>query len=104
MYSVLVRFSVQPELVDEFIAVNTEFAAASVREETNTLAFELIQDENTPNMFYAHETYTDAKAFQAHMQGAVVQRYGPRLVPMIVGGIDDSIFIGKGFTITSSHT
>ena len=90
--------------MDEFIALNREFASASLHEEPGTLGFDVIQDETTPNHFYAHETYLDAAAFQAHMQGAVIKRYGPQIVPLIIGIIDDSIFLGKGFNITSAET
>jgi hypothetical protein len=38
------------------------------------------------------------------MQGAVIKRYGPRIVPLLIGKIDDSIFLGKGFNITSTET
>jgi quinol monooxygenase YgiN len=100
MYSVLAHVTVQPQHVDEFITLNREFASASVREEQGTLSFDVIQDETTPNHFYTHETYVDATAFQAHMQGAVIQRYGPQIVPLLIGIIDDSIFLGTGFNIT----
>ena len=100
MYSVLAHVTIQPQHVDEFIALNREFFGASVREEPGTLSFDVIQDETTPNHFYTHETYVDAAAFQAHMQGEVIKRYGPRIVPLLIGIIDDSIFLGKGFNIT----
>jgi autoinducer 2-degrading protein len=104
MYSILAHVTVQPQHVDEFIALNREFASASLREEPGTRDFAIIQDETTPNHFYAHETYVDAAAFHAHMQGAVIKRYGPRIVPLLIGIIDDSIFLGKGFNITSAET
>jgi (4S)-4-hydroxy-5-phosphonooxypentane-2,3-dione isomerase len=103
MYSVLVRVTVQPQHVEEFIALNRELASDSLREEPGTLGFDVIQDEHTPNQFYTHETYVDAAAFQAHMQGAVVKRYAPRIVPLIIGAIDDSIFLGRGFNITAAE-
>jgi quinol monooxygenase YgiN len=104
MYSVLAHVTIQPQHVDEFIALNREFANASLREELGTLGFDFIQDETIPNHFYTHETYVDVTAFQAHMQGAVIKRYGPRIVPLLIGKIDDSIFLGKGFNITSTET
>ena len=104
MYSVLAHVTVQPQHVDEFIALNREFASASVREEPGTLSYDVIQDENTANHFYVHETYVDAAAFQAHMQGAVVKRYVPRILALVSGTLDESIFLGKGFNITSDET
>jgi autoinducer 2-degrading protein len=104
MYSVLVQVTVQPQHVDEFIALNRELASESVREEPGTLGFDVIQDEKMSNHFFVHETYVDAAAFQVHMQGPIVKRYGPRIVPLISGTIDDSIFIGKGFNITPAES
>ena len=104
MYSILAHVTVQPQHVEEFIALNRELASASLREEPGTLGFAVIQDETIPNHFYAHETYVDAAAFHAHMQGAVIQRYGPRIVPLVIGTLDDSIFLGKGFNITPAES
>jgi autoinducer 2-degrading protein len=104
MYSVLVQVTVQPQHVDEFITLNRELAGESVREEPGTLGFDVIQDEKMANHFYTYESYVDAAAFQAHMQGPIVKRYGPRIVPLIIGAIDDSIFLGKGFNITPAET
>ena len=104
MYSVLVHVTIQPHHVDEFITLNREFASASLREEPGTRGFDVIQDETTPHHFYTHETYVDAAAFHAHMQGAVLTRYAPRIVPLISGTLDDSIFLGRGFNITPAET
>ena len=104
MYSVLVHITIQPQHVDEFISLNREFASASLREELGTRGFDVIQDETTPHHFYTHETYVDAAAFHAHMQGAVLTRYAPRIVPLISGTLDDSIFLGRGFNITPAET
>ena len=103
MYSVLAHVTIQPQHVDEFITLQRELASEYLREEAGTLRYDVIQDETTANHFYVHETYVDAAAFHAHMQGAVIKRYGPRIVPLIIGIIDDSIFLGKGFNITSTE-
>ena len=104
MYSVLVHVTIQPQHVDEFIALQRELASAYLREEAGTLSYDVIQDENTANHFYVHETYVDAAAFHAHMQGAVVTRYIPRILALVSGALDDSMFLGKGFNITSAET
>ena len=104
MYSVLVHVTIQPQHVDEFIGLNREFASASLREEPGTLGFDVIQDETTPNHFYTHETYVDAAAFQAHMQGAILTRSVPRILAMVSGTLDDSMFLGKGINIAPAET
>ena len=104
MYSVLAHVTIQPQHVDEFITLERELASAYLREEAGTLGYVVIQDEKTANHFYVHETYVDEVAFQAHMQGEVGKRYFPRIRALVSGTLDNSIFLGKGFNITSEET
>lgn len=104
MYSVLAHVTIHPQHVDEFIALHRQLASEYLRDEPGTLGFDVIQDEKMANHFFTHETYVDEAAFHAHMQGAIVQRYLPCLLPMISGTIDDSIFLGRGFNITPAQT
>ncbi|HEX9872056.1 MAG TPA: antibiotic biosynthesis monooxygenase [Candidatus Tectomicrobia bacterium] len=100
MYSILAHVTIQPQHVDEFITLHRELASEYLREEAGTLGFDVIQDEKMANHFFIHETYVDETAFHAHMHGAVVQRYLPRILALLSGPVDDSIFLGKGFNIT----
>ena len=100
MYSVLAHVTIHPQHVDEFITLHRQLASQYVRDEPGTLGFDVIQDEKAPNHFFTHETYVDEAAFHAHMHGAIAQRYLPRILPMISGTIDDSIFLGRGVNIT----
>ena len=104
MYSILAHVTIQPQHVDEFITLQRELASEYLREETGTLGYVVIQDENTANHFYVHETYVDAAAFQAHMQGAILTRSVPRILAMVSGTLDDSMFLGKGFNIAPTGT
>ena len=104
MYSILVHVTIQPQNVDEFITLTREHAREYLRDEPGTLGFDVIQDENAANHFFFHETYVDEAAFQAHMQGELGQRNFPRIVPLVSGKLDSSIFIGKGFNITPVKT
>ena len=104
MYSVLSHVTIQPQHVDEFITFVRELASESLREEAGTLGYDVIQDEATFNHFYVHETYVDAAAFQAHMHGAVLTRNVPRILALVSGTLDDSMFLGKGFNITPAKT
>ncbi len=100
MYSVLAHVTIQPQYVDEFITLNRQLVSEYLREEAGTLGFDVIQDEKMANHFFTHETYVDEAAFHAHMHGEIAQRNFPRILPMISGTIDDSIFLGKGFNLT----
>ena len=103
MYSVLSHVTIQPHHVDEIITLMRAHASESLREETGTLGFEVIQDEAMANHFYIHETYVDAAAFQAHMQGAIGQRNFPRIAALVSGPLDSSIFLGKGFNLAPAE-
>jgi quinol monooxygenase YgiN len=104
MYSILAHVTIQPQHVDEFITLQRELASAYLREEAGTLGYDVIQDETTANHFYVHETYVDEAAFQAHMHGAVLTRNVPRILALVSGTLDDSIFLGRGVNITPAAT
>jgi autoinducer 2-degrading protein len=104
MYSVLSHLTIQPQHVDEFIALIREHASESLRDEAGTLGFDVIQDEASFNHFYVHETYVDESAFQAHMQGAIGKRNFPRIAALVSGKLDSSIFLGKGFNMIPAET
>lgn len=101
MYSVLAHVTIHPQHVDEFITLNRQLASEYVRDEPGTLGFDVIQDEKAANHFFFHETYVDEAAFHAHMHGAIAQRNFPRILTLLAGPVDDSLFLGKGFNIAS---
>jgi len=104
MYSVLAHVTVQPQHVDEFIDLIRGHASASLRDEAGTLGFDVIQDEATPNHIYFHETYADEAACQAHLQGAILARNLPRIAALVVGNLDRSVTLAKGFNIAPAET
>lgn len=103
MYSVLSHLTIKPQHVDEFISLIREHAQASIRDEPGTLGFDVIQDETTPEHFFVHETYVDAAAFQAHMQGEIGKRNFPRIGALVSGKLDSSIFIGRGVNVAPAE-
>jgi (4S)-4-hydroxy-5-phosphonooxypentane-2,3-dione isomerase len=104
MYSVLAHVTVQPQHMDEFIDLIREHASASLRDEAGTLGFDVIQDEAAPNHIYFHETYADEEACTAHLQGAILARNLPRIAALVVGNLDRSVTLGKGFNIAPAGT
>ena len=101
MYHVLTRTDVPAASRDDYIAVMRKHASESLEIEPGTLTFDVIQDEENPNRFYAYECYTDQAAFQAHMQGEVVQRNGPQIMALIG---ENYAFLGTGSSITASES
>jgi quinol monooxygenase YgiN len=52
---------------------------------TGTLSFIFLVDEQDEDRYYAIEQYADRAAQQAHAQGAVIQRWAPKIVPLLAG-------------------
>jgi autoinducer 2-degrading protein len=69
MYQFLVSFTVQPEHRDDFVRVARKAASDSLANEPGSLRFEVIADEEKPDVFYLNELYADADAFNVHASG-----------------------------------
>jgi (4S)-4-hydroxy-5-phosphonooxypentane-2,3-dione isomerase len=69
MYQFLVSFTVQPEHRDDFIRAARKTAHDSLANEPGSRRFEVIADEENPDVFYLNEVYADVDAFNAHASG-----------------------------------
>jgi quinol monooxygenase YgiN len=69
MYQFLVSFTVQPEHRDDFIRAARQTARDSLAHESGSRRFEVIADEENPDVFYLNEVYADVDAFNAHAGG-----------------------------------
>ncbi|GLY50232.1 antibiotic biosynthesis monooxygenase [Lentzea sp. NBRC 102530] len=69
MYQFLVSFTVQPAHREDFVKVAKTTAEDSLANEPGSLRFEVIADEENPDLFYLNEVYADVEAFQAHAGG-----------------------------------
>lgn len=69
MYQFLVSFTVRPERRDDFVRVARKTAHDSLANEPGSRRFEVIADEENPDVFYLNEVYADADAFAAHANG-----------------------------------
>ena len=96
MYMILVRFDVRPECHQDFQALAQRHAEESLREETDTLVFHIVEDEEHPDRFYAIEGYTDRTAYEAHQQGPVLARNGPLVRPMLATPL---VALGRGVEV-----
>ncbi|MCY9785085.1 antibiotic biosynthesis monooxygenase [Nocardiopsis sp. EMB25] len=74
-YHIAVKFDVPAEHRDEFIAAALEDGRNSNADEPGTLAFNLVEDEETANRFYLIEAYEDEEAFQVHCDGAHFKKF-----------------------------
>ena len=64
MYTLFVTLDVHPDKLDDFVEAIAANAAASLREESGCLAFDVHQDIETPTRFYLYEIYVDEEAFR----------------------------------------
>lgn len=96
MYSQMYAFDVVPERCEDFRALSVQHTAECLQEEPGTLRFDAFQDEANPTRFYAFETYADYAAFEAHRDGAVLERNFPQFAPMLAG---PPTLLGRGFNL-----
>lgn len=69
MYQFAASFTVQPEHRDDFVRVARKTARDSLANEPGSHRFEVIADEENPDLFYLNEVYADAEAFRTHASG-----------------------------------
>ncbi|MFC1411791.1 putative quinol monooxygenase [Streptacidiphilus sp. N1-12] len=69
MYQFLVSFTVQPEHRDDFVRAAQKTARDSLANEPGSQRFEVLADEENPDLFYLNEVYADVDAFTAHAGG-----------------------------------
>lgn len=69
MYQFLVSFTVQPEHHDDFVRLAAKTGRDSLANEPGSHRFEVIADEENPDVFYLNEVYADVDAFNAHAGG-----------------------------------
>ncbi len=68
MRVLIVKTQVKPEYREQFIAASLGDAQGSVENEPGCLRFDVIQDEEDPNVIYFYEVYRDQAALDAHVQ------------------------------------
>ncbi|MEU9345570.1 antibiotic biosynthesis monooxygenase [Streptomyces sp. NPDC048278] len=69
MYQFLVSFTVRPDRRDDFVRAARRTARDSLANEPGSHRFEVVADEENPDVFYLNEVYADADAFHAHAAG-----------------------------------
>ena len=66
MFAVIVKITIKPEHKKEFIDAMFDDARGSVQNEPNCFLFNIIQDQDAPNLLHLYEVYKDATTFQEH--------------------------------------
>ena len=85
MHAVLVWFDVVPERLEDFRAAMQKQAENSMNLEPDCRFFDVCTSEDYPNRVFLYELYTDAVAFQAHLDSAHFKAFAEQVAPWITG-------------------
>jgi (4S)-4-hydroxy-5-phosphonooxypentane-2,3-dione isomerase len=69
VYQFLVSFTVQPQHREDFVRAAQRTARDSLAHEPGAKRFEVVTDEENPELLYLNELYADVEAFNAHATG-----------------------------------
>jgi len=61
-----VKITMKPEFRDRFIEASLGDGIGSTRDEPGCYRFDVLQDDNDPNVIYFYEVYKDDAAFEEH--------------------------------------
>src|SRR3954451_15899414 len=67
MYAYVVRHKIQPQHLDEYLALIRAHAHGSATEEPGCLRFDVVQREDDPTEVFLFELYQDQPAVDAHV-------------------------------------
>jgi autoinducer 2-degrading protein len=100
MYVIVVSTEIKPEHRQDFIKAALQDGHDSSLNEPGTRRFELIEDENNPNLFYFMEVYEDKAAFNAHGDGP----YFKAFIAAVAGyEARPSTWLARGTLISSEN-
>lgn len=85
MFAVVVVLTVKPGQMAAFLPLMRENAAASLRDEAECHRFDVALDAARPDQVLLYELYTDAAAFEVHLQSAHFKRFDAAVAPMLAG-------------------
>ena len=68
MRVLIVKSRIKPEYLEQFMEVSWEDARGATNDEPGCVRFDVIRDEQDPNLFYFYEVYIDEAAFEDHLQ------------------------------------
>lgn len=83
MHAVLVWFDVIPERLEDFRAAMLTQAENSMNLEPGCRYFDVCVSDDFPNRVFLYELYTDAAAFQAHLDSAHFKDFAGKVAPWI---------------------
>jgi quinol monooxygenase YgiN len=85
VYWQVLQINVQPGRRADLLQISKPYVEECVREEPGALGFTFLLDEQDEDRYCAIEQYADRAAQLVHAQGAVIQRRGPEILPLLAG-------------------
>lgn len=85
MHAVLVWFDVIPQHMEDFRAAMQKQAENSMKLEPDCRFFDICVSDDYPNRVFLYELYTDAAAFQAHLDSVHFKDFAEQVAPWITG-------------------
>ena len=74
-FVVIPEFVVEPECLDDFLALAQDDASHSLADEPGCKQFDIVQLESAPNRLVFYEVYDSRAAFEAHLQTPHLARF-----------------------------
>jgi len=85
MFAVTVTFTVKPGRMADFMPLMLVNAAASRDGEPDCLQFDVCTDPARSDQVFLYELYTDADAFDAHLQTPHFKTFAAQVEDMLAG-------------------
>tara|TARA_R110002110_G_scaffold3670_6_gene19005 strand:+ start:4374 stop:4658 length:285 start_codon:yes stop_codon:yes gene_type:complete len=83
MHAILVWFDVEPQRRADFHEAMMAQAANSLALEPDCHYFDVCTSKDQPNRFFLYELYTDAAAFQTHLDSAHFKSFNEKVTPWV---------------------
>jgi len=75
MFTLLAKITVASEYRENLIQILIEDGQISLKDEPETLRFDLIQDSSNPNILFLYEVYENEQAFTDHTKGEGFKKF-----------------------------
>ena len=85
MISIFVSIQVKSGLRDKFIDAALDDAKGSVRDEVGCFRFDILKDDDNPDLVHFYEVYADQSALEAHRQMPHYLKWRETVLPWFDG-------------------
>lgn len=83
MFAVVVRFSIKPDEMDNFMPLMKQNAQASLSLEPACNQFDVLTDPSQPNEVLLYEIYKNEEGFKEHLESSHFQSFDKKVASMV---------------------